>query len=97
MKHWRYANYKRGEKADISAAVIGLVRYENVESVTWDGDEYYGFPHLYCHFVERKRQPYERVALFERKVLDHFEFYTELADYGKRPAKAVFPLSDASV
>jgi len=61
------------------------------------GDEYYGFPHLYCHFVERKRQPYERVALFERKVLDHFEFYTELADYGKRPAKAVFPLSDASV
>ncbi len=79
-KHWRYCNYKPGEKSEISAAVIGLVRYENVESVNWDGDEYYGFPHLYCHFVERKRQPYERVAFFERKELDHREYYSEFAD-----------------
>jgi hypothetical protein len=80
-KKWRYANYKQSEKSEISAALLGLIRYENIESVNWEGDEYYGFPHIYCHFVEKKRQPYERLAFCEHNESDHMEYFSELADY----------------
>jgi hypothetical protein len=47
---WRYPDYKHGEKGDINLILIGYVPYENIESVDWEGDEYYGEPHIYCHF-----------------------------------------------
>ena len=61
----------------MTAALLGLIRYENIESVQWDGDEYYPYPHIYCHFVEKQRKPYERLAFFEHQTLfngaDHFK------------------------
>jgi len=77
---WRYTNRKAAEAGDVKAYMIGYIPYENVESVDWDGDEYYSWPHVYCHFVEKHRQPYERIAFCERWDFDGRDHYREIAD-----------------
>lgn len=48
-----------------------------------EGDEYYGHPHIFCHF-EYKRQPYERLAFCERRELAHGpEWFSELEDHDR--------------
>ena len=68
------------EKA-IKVLLLGMIPFENIESVDWGGDEYYYFPHIYCHF-RNKGEPYERVAFFEEGQLfpESLPFYTELAE-----------------
>jgi hypothetical protein len=62
-KHgWRHANYKAGEKADVTAVMIGNIPYENIEQVDWRGDDFYSNPQIYCHFDAAKGQPYERLT-----------------------------------
>lgn len=78
--HWRYTNYKAGEKGDIKVILIGYIPYENIEAVNWSGDEYYYCPHIYCHFDARRKEPYERLAFCEKKELNEIPFYTEVAD-----------------
>jgi len=78
---WRYTDYQKGEKGDIKVILIGYVPYENIEAVDWDGDEFYGFPHIYCYFSTKRKEPYERLAFCEEKRLNDFPFYSEVADY----------------
>ena len=78
---WRFTNYKKGEKGDIKVILIGYVPFENVESVDWEGEEYYGFPHIYCYFDARRNEPYEKVAFCEERDLDGNPFYTEIVSY----------------
>lgn len=80
-ENWRYTNHNAGEKGDITVILIGYVPYENIEAINWDGDEFYGKPHLYCHFDATKREPYEKLAFCEKKELDGFPFYTEVCPY----------------
>ena len=53
--------------------LAGRIPFENIEAVDWDGDEYYYFPHIYCHFTNRK-EPYESV-----------DYYTEIQNPHRRP------------
>lgn len=64
---------------------VGMIPFENIEDVDFEGDEYYNYPHIYCHFVH-KGEPYERVAYFTQNQLfeDSLPFYTEVVE-----AKAV--------
>lgn len=39
-----------------------------------DGDEYYNFPHIYCHF-EFKGEPYERMFYAVEENLGHGRTY----------------------
>lgn len=78
---WRYTNYQAGESGDLKVFLIGFIPYENIEAVDWDGDEYYYFPHIYCYFTEKTREPYERIAFCEEKHLDESPYYTEVADF----------------
>lgn len=80
---WRYADQKAGEAHDLTAALIGLVRYEAIESVNWDGDEFYGYPHIYCHFTEKGRKPYERLIYCEARTHRGAAHYTEIAEFDK--------------
>lgn len=65
----------------ITAYVIGYVRYDEIEHVDWYGDEYYSYPHIYCHFVHHG-EPYEKLAFCERKSIHpKHHFYTEIASY----------------
>lgn len=77
---WRLAD--RDTDSDmINAYLVGYVRYDDIEHVDWLGDEYYNYPHIYCHFAHG-RQPYEKLAFCERKSIHpKHHFYTELATY----------------
>jgi len=76
----RLPNRKKGKRADISLMLTGYIPYENVESVDWDGDQYYDYPHIYCYF-DYKGQPYERMAYCKQRQLDDHIYFTEVADY----------------
>jgi|SRR5882762_686893 len=80
LKKWVFA--RPGEEGK-TVAVIGYVPYHRIESIDWDGDEYYGFPHLYLHFDGPKKQPYERIGLCEKNALNGRAYYTEVADYAE--------------
>ncbi len=81
---WRYTNHKAGETGDIKAILIGRIPFENVEAVDWDGDEYYYFPHIYCHFDAKRKEPYEEVVYCVEKCLPGgLPFYVEVATYEK--------------
>ncbi len=60
---------------------IGRIPFENIEDVDFGGDEYYGYPHIYCHF-SNKNEPYEKVSFCTRRQLfpDSLPYYTEVAD-----------------
>jgi hypothetical protein len=76
---WRYIDY-RNETGDVKAVLAGKVPFENIEAVDWHGDEYYPYPHIYCHFIAKRKQPYEKVSYY-RAVSDSLgrPHYTEIA------------------
>jgi hypothetical protein len=45
--------------------LISSIPYENIEQADWDGDEYYGDPHIYCWF-NNKKVPYEHTAIYTK-------------------------------
>lgn len=69
------------EERSIKVIQLGSIPFENIEDVDFEGDEYYGYPHIYCHF-SIKKQPYEKVAFYTQNQIspDSLPFYTELAD-----------------
>lgn len=59
----------------------GRIPFENIEFLEILGDEYYGYPHIYCHF-SNEGGPYEGLGYYEEKQLfsDALPFYTEVVD-----------------
>ena len=80
-KKWRYPNLKAGEAGRLKVILLGLIPYESIEVVDWDGDEYYGFPHIYCYFNAKKKEPYERLVYCEQKYLNNIPYYTEVVEF----------------
>ena len=78
---WRYTNYSGGEPGEFKVSLIGFIPYENIEAVDWDGDEYYYLPHIYCHFIEKSSEPYEKIAFCEERFLDDHPYYSEIIDF----------------
>jgi hypothetical protein len=78
---WRRTNYAAGETGELRVICMGFVPFERIEAINWDGDEYYGEPHIYCHFEGRHKEPYERVAYCEERELNGYPYYTEIIDY----------------
>ncbi len=75
----------------LKVILVGRIPYENIESVDLHGDEYYYFPHVYCHFT-RNKSPYEDVGYYEeRENPGGRPFYTEVAkeaDVLRHPRKS---------
>lgn len=81
----RFANYKASEKGNLKALLIGRIRYEDIENVDWNGDEYYSYPHIYCFFL-RQKEPYEDIGFYSENRLDANSvapFYTRIDSYAK--------------
>ena len=79
---WRTtSNYDCGQT--INAFLVGRIPFESIKNVDWEGDEYYGYPHIYCEFNQRRgREPYESLIFCEKKQTPGFRpFYEELASY----------------
>lgn len=72
---------KELEDSSIKVIQLGSIPFENIEDVNFEGDEYYGYPHIYCHF-SIKKQPYEKISLYTKGQLfsGSLPFYTELID-----------------
>lgn len=89
---WRYTNYKTGERGDLKVMLVSQIPYENIEQVDWDGDEYYGYPHIYCWF-NNKKVPYEHTGIYVRHepivegALPWFEQVADLRDVRRRSKK----------
>lgn len=80
---WRLAGSDDDQEKTLKAYLIGYVRYDDIETVDWNGDEYYNYPHIYCHFTHRG-EPYEKLAFCEQKSIHpKHHFYTEIALYGQ--------------
>src|SRR5207253_9654577 len=56
-QHWRFTDVAAGERGEMKVVLLGTIPYDHIDSVDWDGDEYYGFPHIYCFFAHKK-EPY---------------------------------------
>jgi hypothetical protein len=68
-------------EGSVTLALTGLIRYENIASVDLDGDQYYSQPQVYCHFVEKKGWPYERLVFCEHIIEDRFDYFSERVSY----------------
>jgi hypothetical protein len=73
----------KGQRGNTKLMFTGFVPFENIESVDWDGDQYYSYPHIYCYFDMKGKQPYERLAFCERRTLDQHVYYTEIVSFEK--------------
>ncbi len=80
-KEWRYYDYKEGEKPDLNAHLAGLIPFERIVSIDWEGDEYYRCPHIYCHFTSKHKKPYEELIFCEKRGDGQFTYYEEIAKY----------------
>jgi hypothetical protein len=79
---WTYKKHDDEKSSGVRVILIGYIPYENIEAVDWSGDEYYNFPHLYCHFDEKRKEPYESLMLCEEKCNPGGRpFYVEVAPY----------------
>jgi hypothetical protein len=82
--HWRLLG--KGEQRvenEENFALVGFIRFDNIEEVIWDGDEYYGYPHIYCHFDAKGKTPYERLSYCRKQQSpgpSGRSFYTEVAE-----------------
>lgn len=78
---YRYTDYNSGEKGDIKAFLVGEIPYDSIVTVNWEGDEYYYFPHIYCHF-NHVGEPYERLIFCEKVDMGHgHSYYKEISEY----------------
>lgn len=78
---YRLAKYKEGQERGIKVMLMGAIPYDVIETVNTKGDEYYSFPHIFCHFPF-KTQPYERLFYCEVIMQAHeHPWYKEVADY----------------
>jgi hypothetical protein len=79
---YRYTNYNGGERGDIKVSLVGEIPYDSIVTVNWDGDEYYDYPHIYCHF-NYAEGPYERLLYCEKIDTGHgYVHYSDVAEYG---------------
>lgn len=78
---YRYVDYTNGEEADVIAWLLAAVPYDSIAEVNLDGDKYYCFPHIYCHF-DFAGEPYERkwFALKHDQPHGH-PYFEEIAEY----------------
>jgi hypothetical protein len=76
---WRYADHQNKEERDLRAVLVGRIPFENIETVDWEGDEYYAYPHIYCYFDAKRKEPYEALAFYEKKDFDGRPYYSEVA------------------
>ena len=76
-----FRDYKSRESAPVKAWLVGEIPFETIEEVNWSGDEYYPYPHIFCHF-DNGTEPYERLVLCDkREVGEGLEYFKELAAY----------------
>lgn len=77
---WRLASYD--EEPSTRVVRLGRLPYDEIVKINWAGDEHYPFPHIYCRFGQRKKEPWEAVVYAKAgKNPGGRPFYEDLAKY----------------
>lgn len=88
---WTYVEEKNGawvengqskSQSAVKVMLLGEVPFESIESVNFDGDDYYNKPHIFCH-CDFGGEPYKRLFYGEEFQLDpNFPYhYRDLLEY----------------
>ena len=78
---YRYVDYTNGEESDVTAWLLAAVPYDSVAEINMDGDKYYNYPHIFCHF-DFSGEPYERKWFALKHDQDHgHPYFEKIADY----------------
>lgn len=78
---YRFRNFEKDKDDDLQVYLMGDIPYDSIEAVNMDGDEYYYFPHIYCHF-SFNGEPYERKYFCIKKNMgDGHPYFQEIATY----------------
>jgi len=78
---YRFVDYKTKEESDLRAYLVGEIPFDSIVTVNWEGDEYYYFPHIYCHF-NIDGEPYEKLMYCEKVDMGNgIDYYKEISDY----------------
>ncbi len=73
----------RAEERDLKGFIVGRIPLDWIASVDWEGDEFYGVPHIYCRFIGKRRQPYEETLVYYKD--GRSDFLWQLYDYKPAP------------
>lgn len=74
---WRFGQHD--EPGAVSALLVGQIPFDVIRTVSWNGDEYYPFPHIYCDFSRGRGQPYEELVFYQAQDGSHETYFLELA------------------
>ncbi|MGY0617818.1 hypothetical protein [Lysobacter sp. A378] len=78
---YRFVDNINGEEKDTVAWLMANIPYDSIAEINFDGDEYYIFPHIYCHF-DFNGEPYERLWFAQKIDQPHgHPYFKELASY----------------
>lgn len=77
---WQFTEHDdEGEK--VLAYPVARIPFDLIEHVSWEGDEYYPFPHIYCRFKAFKGQPYESVPFFVERGRGDSKYLIEVEGF----------------
>lgn len=73
---------KQDDKEYFTAYLVGKIPFDSIENINWEGDEYYNYPHIFCHFEHSKKQPYEEL-IYCTEFTNNIgkKHYSEIAKY----------------
>jgi hypothetical protein len=71
---YRFRDYSIGEEGTLRVYLIGKIPYDVIEAVNFDGDEYYHYPHVFCHFPFNG-EPYEELVFSEKIDMGNGHFF----------------------
>jgi hypothetical protein len=68
----------------IKVVLAAIIPYYLIEEIEIDGDEYYRFPHVYCHF-SLKKQPYKSIEFYEERQAEGFPkpYFVQVGEFKK--------------
>lgn len=78
---YRFTDHGTGDEGDVKGFLFGEIPYDSIEVINWDGDEFYNFPIVYCHF-DHSGMPYESLV-FDKEIgeLNGKFIYETIADH----------------
>ncbi len=76
LRQWHYST--NGENGIVNAYLVGQIPFDVIRGIDWNGDEYYRFPHIYCEFNRKKKQPYENLVYYALQGSDEHRYFLEI-------------------
>jgi hypothetical protein len=76
LRQWRYS--KNDESGTVTAYLVGQIPFDVIRGVEWNGDEFYDFPHIYCVFNKKQKQPYENLVYCALQGSDEYRYFSEI-------------------